>query len=117
MGTMGYDELAMRIIAVTTLHRFIDSLAGTKDHGVVKSQLEAWYAEAKVAVWSTPAAIKEKYRNASIIGNNRVVFNIKGNSYRLIVAFDYPRQWAFIKWFGTHETYDRIDAETVEYGD
>lgn len=117
MGTAGYNELAMRLIAAKTLHRFIDSLAGTKDHAVVKSQLEAWHAEVRAAVWPTPAAIKAKYGNASIIGNNRVVFNIKGNSYRLIVAFDYPRQWAFIKWFGTHPEYDQIDAEAVEYGD
>ena len=58
----------------------------------------------------------QAYANASIVGNDRVVFNIKGNAYRLVAAIDYQRQIVFIKWLGTHAEYDRIDVKTVKYG-
>ncbi|CAN7372902.1 type II toxin-antitoxin system HigB family toxin [Variovorax paradoxus] len=76
--------------------------------------LRAWYEEAKNAKWTTPAVVKAQYANASIIANNRVVFNIKGNDYRLIVAIAYRMQYVFIKFIGTHAQYDQIDAATVD---
>jgi mRNA interferase HigB len=75
--------------------------------------LRAWYAEAKQADWDTPARIKEKHGSASVIGDNRVVFNIKGNSYRLVVKIHYPKRVVFIRFIGTHADYDRINAEEV----
>lgn len=78
-----------------------------------KSQLEAWWAEARRASWKTPAEIKAKYRNASILKRGRVVFNICGNKYRLIVKFDYEMGIGFVRFVGTHKEYDKIDAEEV----
>ena len=107
----------MRIIAYKTLTRFADALAGRLEQGPVANALGAWYEEARKAEWRTPADVKAVYRNASIVGDDRVVFNIKGNNFRLVVAVDYGRQIVFVKWFGTHEAYDRIDVRTVSYGD
>ncbi|MBN9339118.1 MAG: addiction module toxin RelE [Comamonadaceae bacterium SCN 68-20] len=64
--------------------------------------------------WRSPANVKAQFGNASIVGHNRVVFNIKGNDYRLIVAFTYKMQWAYIKFIGTHRQYDAVDAATVD---
>ena len=111
----GVDD--MRVIARSTLSRFIGTLAGRKDRAAVKAALDAWYYEVKSAAWSSPAEVKRAYANASIIGSERVVFNIKGNSYRLVAAVDYQRQAVFIKWLGSHADYDRIDVRTVQYGD
>jgi mRNA interferase HigB len=96
---------------------YAGGLAGRKDRAAVKAGLDAWYYEVKSAAWSSPAEVKRAYANASIIGSERVVFNIKGNSYRLVAAVDYQRQAVFIKWLGSHADYDRIDAGTVQYGD
>ncbi|MBK1714842.1 type II toxin-antitoxin system HigB family toxin [Rubrivivax gelatinosus] len=76
--------------------------------------LKAWYAEAARASWTCPQDIKNQYRSASFVGNNRVVFNIKGNDYRLIVALAYDFGALYIKFVGTHQQYDAIDAATVE---
>jgi mRNA interferase HigB len=108
--------LAVRVIARKTLRRFTDSLKGSKDQKAVKSALDAWFHEALRARWKSPADILKTYANASIVGADRVVFNIKGNSYRLVVAVNYPHQIVFIKWIGTHADYDRIDVKTVKYG-
>jgi mRNA interferase HigB len=75
--------------------------------------LKTWYETAKTSDWKNPNEIKKTYSNASILRDNRVVFNIKGNSYRLIVKFNYERQWAFIRFVGTHAEYDKINAETI----
>ncbi len=75
--------------------------------------LGAWYTETKGANWKNPVDVKAAYRNASILRNNRVVFNIKGNSYRLIVAIKYEFQIVYIRFIGTHIAYDRIKAEEV----
>ena len=106
----------VRIIARRTLKQFVDSLHGNKDHKTVKSALDSWFHEVQDATWKTPADVTRSYANASIVGD-RVVFNIKGNSYRLVVAVDYRRQIVFIKWLGTHAAYDEIDVKTVKYGD
>jgi mRNA interferase HigB len=81
----------------------------------VKAQLDAWYAEAAKAEWKNSAELKLQYSAASILSAERVVFNIKGNDYRLIVAINYHYQIMLIKWLGTHREYDGIDAGKVEY--
>lgn len=106
----------MRVIARRTLKEFVDSLTGTREQRVVKSALDAWFHEAQKAIWKTPADVKRSYANASVVGNDRVVFNIKGNDYRLVVAIDYSREIVFVKWIGNHADYDMIDVETVQYG-
>lgn len=78
-----------------------------------KGQLEAWYAEAKSAAWNRPTDIKERYGNASIIKSGRVVFNICGNKYRLVVKINYYAHIVYIRFIGTHEMYDAINAEEV----
>lgn len=100
----------MHIVAHSTLVSFY-SQPQCKD---AQGALEAWYEAAKLAEWASPADVKEQFGNASIVGNNRVVFNIKGNDYRLIVAIAYRMKWVYIKFVGTHAQYDRIDAATVD---
>src|SRR5271157_1172825 len=107
----------VRIIARNTLVRFVENLTGHKDYRAVKAALDAWFHEAKQAGWKKPADVKEYYRSASIVGTDRVVFNIKGNDYRLVAAIDYRRGIVFIKWLGSHKEYDKIDVRTVEYAD
>ena len=99
--------LPMRIIALRTLREF------WIDHADVEMPLLAWYADAKKAEWKTPADIKAVYASASIVGSDRVVFNIKGNTYRLIVKVDYTYSVVYIRFIGTHAEYDKIDAATV----
>lgn len=105
----------MRIIARNTLVRFIARLAGHNDQRAVKGALDSWFQEVRKAEWKSSADVKANYANASIVGADRVVFNIKGNSYRLVAAVDYRRGIVFIKWIGTHADYDRIDVRTVKY--
>ncbi len=106
----------MRILARSTLTRFVESLAGKKDQRAVQSALDAWFHEVAKAQWTNAADVKKSYASASILDAERVVFNIKGNDYRLIVAVDYQRKIVFIKWLGTHSVYDKIDARKVQYG-
>jgi mRNA interferase HigB len=108
--------LEMRIIARATLSRFIETLAGKRDVLAVRAALESWFHEVDRAAWRNSADVKRAYASASIVGADRVVFNVKGNSYRLVVSIDYPRQIVFIKWLGSHRAYDSIDVRTVEYG-
>ena len=75
--------------------------------------LKAWYHEVKHANWKNPNELKDFYRNASIIGDNRVVFNICGNKYRLVVRINYEAQWVFVRFIGTHSEYDKIDATRI----
>lgn len=75
--------------------------------------LRAWFAEAVKADWATPAEIKAQYRSASIVGDNRVVFNIKGNDFRLVVKINYPYRIVYIRFLGTHQQYDAIDVEII----
>ncbi len=99
----------MRIIAVKTLKLF------AKKEKAAEQPLFAWYAEACKAKWKNHNELKVQIRNASVIGDKRVVFNIQGNKYRLIVDIEYRLQIVFIVWTGTHEAYDKIDAKTIEY--
>ncbi|MTI29361.1 type II toxin-antitoxin system HigB family toxin [Cytophagales bacterium RKSG123] len=82
-------------------------------HADCEQQLKVWYETAKQSDWKNPNDVKQTYADASIIANNRVVFNIRGGNYRLIVAFNYPLSIAFIRYIGTHSDYDKIDATTI----
>jgi mRNA interferase HigB len=82
-------------------------------HPDAEQPLRAWYHDVKRADWRSPANIKSVYRNASFVGQNRVVFNIKGNKYRLVVAVQYDFRIVFIRFIGTHQEYDAIDAVKV----
>lgn len=97
----------MRIVALGTLRDF------WREHPDAEAALRSWYAEASRAEWGTPADIKASYRNASFLANNRVVFNIKGNAYRLVVAVHYNRRMMFVRFIGTHRDYDQIDASAI----
>jgi mRNA interferase HigB len=99
----------MRVIAVKTLKEFWESVPSAEQ------ALLAWYEEAEAAQWSSPNELKQQYRNASILTDKRVIFNIHGNSYRLIVDIEYRLKIVFIVWFGTHKQYDKIDAKKVSY--
>jgi len=81
----------------------------------VKATLDSWYQEVRRAKWKNSADLKATYAHSSIVGADRVVFNIKGNAYRLVVSIDYGRTIVFIKWVGTHKEYDGIDVRTVQY--
>jgi len=83
------------------------------DNGDSKGSLEAWYHEAKRANWQTANSVKQKYGNASILKNGRVVFNICGNKYRLVVKINYEAQVIYIRFIGTHREYDKINAEEI----
>ena len=98
----------MKIVAINTLRLFWEKHPDAEQH------LLAWIDEAKKANWTQPAEIKAKYRNASIIKNRRVVFNIKGNDYRLVVSVAYKFGALYIKFIGTHKQYDAIDAEAID---
>lgn len=86
-----------------------------KFYAPVREALRAWYSEAVAAQWASPEDVKRQFPTASVIANNRVVLNIAGNAYRLIVSFSYRHRAAYIKFFGTHAQYDRIDAATVDH--
>jgi len=97
----------MRIIARRTLHEF------WIQHAEAKSPLEAWYHEVKLAAWSKSADVKARYPKASIVSNERVVFDICNNTYRLVVVIKYKFQVVYIRFIGTHAEYGRIDAKEI----
>lgn len=97
----------MRIIARRTLREFWER------HPQAMQPLLAWYADAKRADWKSPVEIKRVYRNASVLANSRVVFNIKGNDYRLVVAVHYDLGIIYVRFVGAHAEYDRIDSTTI----
>ncbi len=97
----------MRIISRRALREF------WVKHSDAEQPLQAWYANVKHADWKTPSDVKSVYRNASFIGNNRVVFNIKGNSYRLVAALNYQYRIVYIRFVGTHQAYSKINAATI----
>jgi mRNA interferase HigB len=97
----------MRVIARRTLRAFYET------HADAKSALEAWFHETAAAQWAGPQDIKQRYPSADILPGNRVVFNIKGNTYRLIVKIHYNTGIVFIRFIGTHAAYDKIDATTI----
>ena len=97
----------MRVIKKKTLIDFYSL------HAETKADLEAWYGITIHSEWKTPNDVKNTFAKASIIGDNRVVFNICGNSYRLIVKIEYKIGWIYIRFLGTHKEYDKINAEEI----
>ncbi len=96
-----------RIIAKRTIREFWEKYPDSKDY------LETWYDTVRGAKWSNPNEIKEFYATVSILKNSRVVFNIKGNDYRLVAKINYDKQWVFIRFIGTHNDYDKIDLDKI----
>ena len=84
-----------------------------KKHNDAEHSLKTWHKEASKASWQNPNEIKQNYIKASILKNGRVVFNVCGNPYRLIVEINYERQWCFVRIIGTHTDYDKVNAETI----
>lgn len=99
----------MRIIAFRALREFWEK----PEYADSEISLRSWYQEAKSAEWKNSNELKQQYKNASIVGNGRAVFNIKGNTYRLVVSIDYNFKVIFIRFIGTHKQYDKIDAKTI----
>ena len=97
----------MRVFSLSTLRAFWEK------HADSEQPLRAWFAEAERADWAGPKDIKNRYRSADFLRGDRVVFNIKGNKYRLIVAMKYEFKAVYIRFVGTHAEYDAIDAEQV----
>ena len=97
----------MRVIAKKILRDYWEKQIDSKE------QLKTWYKEASKTIWASPVDIKSDYPEASILKSGRVVFNICGNKYRLIVQVNYLRKWAFIRFIGTHEEYDKINANKI----
>ena len=99
----------MRVIAFRTLREFFTK----PEYANSETSLRAWYHDTKIAEWKNSNDLKQHYKNASVVGNGRVVFNIKGNDYRLVVAIDYEFQVIFVRFIGTHKQYDKIDSKTI----
>lgn len=99
----------MRVIAFKTLKEFWEQPA----YSDAEIPLRTWYHEAKNAEWENPNELKMQFKSAGIVGECRVVFNIKGNAYRLVVAIKYDFQTIFVRFVGTHKQYDTIDAKTI----
>ena len=100
----------MRIIAKRTLRRFWEA---NSRYSAARAPLEDWYAQVAEADWPTPAAVKRQFGDASILKASRVVFNIAGNKFRLVVKINYPYRVVYIRFVGTHDEHDAIDAGTV----
>ena len=97
----------MRVVAKRILRDFWGK------HADAEQPLKNWYREASKSAWSNPVDIKRDYAKVSILKGGRVVFNICGNQYRLVVDINYERQWVFVRFIGTHQDYDKIDANTI----
>lgn len=96
-----------RIFAKSTIKNYWETHADSEQY------LKTWYDTAMSSDWKSPNDVKQTYANASILKDGRVVFNIKGNSYRLVVKINFEKQWIFIRFIGTHSAYDKIDATTI----
>ncbi len=99
----------MRIIAFKTLRTFFEK----PDYADSEIPLRAWYHDVKAAEWNSPNELKQQFKSVSIVSEGKAVFNIKGNTYRLVVAIDYEFQVIFIRFIGTHAQYDKINAKTI----
>jgi len=100
----------MRIIALSTLKAFWEAGPAFRD---AREPVLAWYRYALKADWASPADVKADFRNASILRDGRVIFNIAGNKYRLVVWINYPYRVVYVRFIGTHTQYDAIDAQTI----
>jgi len=104
-----FNIFAMRIIAIKTLKQYYER------NPVSEYSLLTWYEEVEAAEWDSPNELKAQFGNASVITNKRVVFNIHGNNYRLIVDIEYKLKIVFVVWVGTHKEYDKINAKEIRY--
>ena len=100
----------MRVIALRTIKRFIDSKA---QHADSREPALAWYRQVVSADWTSPADVKREISSASILKDGRVIFNIAGNKYRIVVWINYAYRVVYVRFIGTHAEYDRIDAQTI----
>jgi mRNA interferase HigB len=100
----------MRVIALSTLRRFWEGKAAYAD---AREPALAWYRHVLKADWHLPADVKREFGAASVLRDGRMVFNIAGNKYRLVVWINYPYRVVYIRFFGTHAQYDRIDAQSI----
>lgn len=105
----------VRVIARGTLNNFVRNRVPRNQQKAVKERLDSWFAEVEKVHWRTSAELKKQYSSASIINAERVVFNIKGNDYRLVVSINYDFGILLIRWLGTHAEYDKINVEEVSY--
>jgi len=105
----------VRIIARSTLNGFVNNRVSSQFRTGVKKHLDAWYSEVEKASWKDPGELKAQFRSASIVSSERVVFNIKGNDYRLVAAINYYYRILLIIWLGTHKEYDKIDVKKIAY--
>jgi mRNA interferase HigB len=96
-----------RIFSKGTLRAYWEQYPETEQH------LKVWYETVHKSTWKSPADVKATFANASILKEGRVVFNIKGNSFRLVAKINYEKEWLFIRFIGTHREYDLIDANTI----
>lgn len=99
----------MRIVAKSTLKKF------WVKHADAEMSLQSWHKLVSEAGWKNPAQLKEEIKSASLVDSNRVVFNIKGNDYRLVTYIDFKFQIVFVLWLGTHKQYDKVDVKTITY--
>lgn len=102
-----HQKNILRVIARRTLREFWEQNPDSEQ------QLMVWYREASKAEWNNPNEVKAQYASASILKSSRIVFNICGNKYRLIVEINFQRKWVFIRFIGTHKEYDKIDANNI----
>lgn len=100
----------MRVIALSTLKAFMNRSASYAD---AREPTMAWYRTVKQANWASPSDVKRAVRNASILQDGRVVFNIAGNKYRIVAWINYPYRVVYVRFIGTHRQYDKIDAQTI----
>jgi len=96
-----------RIFAKSPLREFWEKYPESEQY------LKTWFDTVKSSDWRNPNEVKQTYANASIMKDSRIVFNIKGNSFRLVAKFNFEKQWVFIRFIGTHEQYDKIDATEI----
>lgn len=100
----------MRIIALRTLKRFIESESAFSD---AREPTLAWYQQVLRADWTSPSDVKRNFGSASILKDGRLVFNIGGNKYRIVVRINYPYRIVYVRFIGSHKQYDLIDAQTI----
>ena len=113
------DKLDISVTDHPELKGAVLKLSGAIDvfsYKDLKSALDAWFDEVRKARWSSAADVKRSYATASIVSADRIVFNIKGNDYRLVVATDFDKGIVWIKWIGTHRDYDKVDVREVKHG-
>ena len=96
-----------RIFSKSTLREYWEKYSDSEQY------LKTWYDTAMISAWKNPNEVKQTYANASILKDSRIVFNIRGNTFRLVAKFNFEKQWIFIKFIGTHEEYDNIDANII----